>query len=99
MKIRLTHIVSLLAALPVLMTASCSTTRTLSEGEYRLAKNNIEVTNSKKFNTNSLHQYIKQSSNSYLLEPIPLHIQLGRSGRQRHLGEILQKNRGRTGDL
>lgn len=67
MKSLLTHIVSLLAVLQVLMTASCSTTRTLSEGEYRLAKNNIEVTNSKKFNTNSLHQYIKQSSNSYLL--------------------------------
>lgn len=51
----------------VLSSAACSTTRTLSEGEYRLAKNIVEVTNSNKFNANSLHQYIKQSPNSYFL--------------------------------
>lgn len=51
----------------LLCSASCSTTRVLSEGEYRLSKNLVEVTNSDKFNTNSLHQYIKQSPNSYFI--------------------------------
>ncbi|MDO5443412.1 MAG: POTRA domain-containing protein, partial [Bacteroidia bacterium] len=59
---------NLLILLPAVMLAvSCSTTRTLSEGEYRLAKNSITVTNSDSFNTNSLSQYIKQEPNRYFL--------------------------------
>ena len=46
---------------------SCSTTRVLQEGEYRLAKNKIEVMNDKKFNTNDIEPYIKQSPNSYFM--------------------------------
>ena len=46
------------------MTAiSCSTTRVLQEGQYRLADNNIKVTNDKKFNTGTLTPYIKQKPN------------------------------------
>jgi outer membrane protein assembly factor BamA len=45
---------------------SCSTTRVIPEGEYRLAKNGIEITNSKKFDPSSLNQYIKQQPNSTL---------------------------------
>lgn len=53
--------------LAVLMLAvSCSTTRVIPEGEYRLAKNAIEITNSKKFDPSSLNQYIKQQPNSTL---------------------------------
>ena len=39
---------------------SCSTTRALQDGEFRLAKNKIEITNSKEFNPNVLTPYIKQ---------------------------------------
>ena len=42
---------------------SCSTTRVLQEDQYRLADNNIQVTNDKKFNTASLTPYIKQKPN------------------------------------
>ena len=60
-----------LAAVLVL-TVSCSTTRVLSEGEYMLSKNSIEVTNSKKFDPSSLNQYIKQQPNSTLFGWNPL---------------------------
>ena len=42
---------------------SCSTTRVLQEDQYRLADNNITVTNDRKFNTNSLTPYLKQKPN------------------------------------
>ncbi len=48
---------------------SCSTTRVLQDGEYRLQKNKILITNQdeKKFNANDLEPYIKQSPNSYFI--------------------------------
>ena len=46
---------------------SCSTTRVLSDGEYRLASNDIEVLNNKKFNLNQLEPYLKQKPNSNLI--------------------------------
>ena len=33
---------------------SCSTTRVLQDGEYRLQKNSLKVTNDRKFNSRSL---------------------------------------------
>ena len=39
---------------------SCSTTRVLQDGEYRLASNKIEIMNDDEFNPNSLEPYIKQ---------------------------------------
>lgn len=51
----------------VLPAVSCSTTRTLSEGEYRLTKNTITVTNSDSFNPGSLSQYVKQEPNGSFL--------------------------------
>ena len=42
---------------------SCSTTRVLQEDQYRLADNNIKVTNDRKFNTASLTPYLKQEPN------------------------------------
>ena len=54
----------ILTVIILLMTAiSCSTTRVLQEGQYRLADNNIKVTNDKKFNTGTLTPYIKQKPN------------------------------------
>ena len=50
----------------LVLAVSCSTTRVIPEGEYRLARNGIEVTNSKKFDPSSLNQYIKQQPNSTL---------------------------------
>ena len=59
------------AAVPVLAVAallsvagSCSTTRVLQDGEYRLAKTEVHVSNDKKFNTGKIDPYIKQKPNS-----------------------------------
>ena len=57
----------LLAVSAVALAVSCSTTRALSEGEYRLAKNTIHVTNSESFSTSGLYQYIKQQPNNYFV--------------------------------
>ncbi len=46
-----------------LLLASCSTTRALQEGEYRLRKNRIEVENDKEFNASQLNKYLKQNEN------------------------------------
>lgn len=54
------------AVTALILAASCSTTRVLQDGEYRLAKNKISVTNDKKFNAGSLEPYLKQKPNSYL---------------------------------
>lgn len=61
----LKYILILLAV--VMSAAACSTTRTLSEGEYRLAGNSILITNSDDFNPNQLSQYVKQKPNNYFL--------------------------------
>lgn len=49
----------------LLLAASCSTTRVLADGEYRLARNKIEVLNDKSFNTNELKPYLKQSAKGW----------------------------------
>lgn len=49
----------------LLFAASCSTTRVLADGEYRLAGNKIEVLNDKSFNTNELKPYLKQSAKGW----------------------------------
>lgn len=46
---------------------SCSTTRVLEDGEYRLAGNKITVTNDKDFNTEDLTYYLKQQPNYYFI--------------------------------
>ncbi len=43
---------------------SCSTTRVLPDGQYRLQKNTVEVTNDKKFNSRSIEPYLKQKPNA-----------------------------------
>ena len=65
MRNRLPITLAALAAV-LALAASCSTTRVLSEGEYMLASNNIEVTNSKKFDPSSLNSYIRQKPTSTL---------------------------------
>ncbi len=45
------------------MTASCSTTRTLQEDEYRLTKNKIRIDGDEEFNPNQLNKYLKQNTN------------------------------------
>lgn len=45
-----------------LLAASCSTTKMLRDGEYRLAMNKVQVTNDKHFNGKSLEPYIQQYS-------------------------------------
>ncbi len=60
------------AIFPILVIAfalvcSCSTTRVLEDGQYRLAKNSVEITNDKKFNPKEIEKYIQQKSNSYIL--------------------------------
>ncbi len=60
---------ALFLAVPVFFVAfqSCSTTKVLADGEYRLASNDIEVLNDKKFNTSQLEPYLKQKPNSNLI--------------------------------
>lgn len=43
---------------------SCSTTRVLQDGEFRLQKNTLEITNDSRFNARSIEPYIKQRPNS-----------------------------------
>ena len=47
----------------ILMSVSCSTTRVLQDGEYRLTKNKIKIENDKEFNPNRLNKYLKQNEN------------------------------------
>lgn len=47
--------------------SSCSTTRSLADGEFRLASNKVVVANDDKYRTKDLESYIKQKSNSYLI--------------------------------
>lgn len=44
----------------IIASLSCSTTRALQDGEFRLAKNKIEITDNKEFNPNILSPYLKQ---------------------------------------
>ena len=61
----LRHILICLAA--ILALVSCSTTRVLQDGEYRLAKNKIKADNPKEFNVTQLTPYLKQQPNSYFI--------------------------------
>lgn len=59
-------------AIPVIFTflmtivmSSCSTTRALQDGEFRLRKNKVEVTNDPDFNTSVLTPYLKQKGQGW----------------------------------
>ena len=54
-------VIPILIAVILFMTVSCSTTRVLQDGEYRLTKNRIEISNDKDFNPNQLNKYLKQN--------------------------------------
>ena len=56
-----------LTGLVLLAALSCSTTRVLQEGEYRLARNRVEVTNDSRFNLSEIEPYLKQKPNSYFI--------------------------------
>lgn len=56
-----------LFAIILLAALSCSTTRVLEDGQYRLAKNKIKIENSKSFNPSVLDPYLKQKPNSYFI--------------------------------
>lgn len=58
---KINHLIS--ALLSVCIITSCSTTRVLQDGEYRLQNNKIEITNDKSFNPNQLNKYLKQNDN------------------------------------
>ena len=51
----------------LLAALSCSTTRVLEDGQYRLARNKIKIENSKTFNPSVLDPYLKQKPNSYFI--------------------------------
>ena len=50
----------LMLLLAVLLLASCSTTRVLKDGQYRLKRNSITVSNDAHFNAGQLDAYLKQ---------------------------------------
>ena len=51
----------IISTIAVLMMVSCSTTRVLQDGEYRLTKNKIEIANDDSFNPSRLNKYLKQN--------------------------------------
>lgn len=59
----------LMAALSAIaaLSFSCSTTRVLEDGQYRLAANKVEVKGDSKFNPKEIESYIKQKPNSYII--------------------------------
>lgn len=59
--------IALAAAVLLCTGQSCSTTRVLQDGEYRLTGTDVNVTNDRKFNTGKVEQYIKQKPNSNLI--------------------------------
>ncbi len=54
---------SILFGILALTLASCSTTKVLQDGEYRLTKNRIRIENDREFNPNQLNKYLKQNEN------------------------------------
>ena len=58
-------------SLCLLAMAGCSTTRSLSEGEYLLRKNTI-VADDPSFKVSELGSYVAQKPNSYILGVNPL---------------------------
>jgi len=62
-------LLSLMAAVATaaVLCSSCSTTRVLEDGQYRLASNKVKVCNDSKFNTKRIESYIKQKPNSYIV--------------------------------
>ncbi len=55
------RILTIFIALMGLVLSSCSTTRVLQDGEYRLTGNKIRIENDKEFNPNQLNKYLKQN--------------------------------------
>ena len=51
----------------LLAAASCSTTRSLSEGESRLVENKVVILNDKNYVASELTPYIKQKPNGYFI--------------------------------
>ncbi len=60
------HLAAIISAV-LSLGLSCSTTRVLEDGQYRLATNKVEVTNDRRFNTKEIESYIKQKPNSYIV--------------------------------
>ena len=56
----------LISAALAVFAVSCSTTRILEDGQYRLVKNEIKISNDKGFNPKKLEPYIKQKPNKGL---------------------------------
>ena len=57
----------LLACIALIAAFSCSTTRVLQDGDYRLARNKITITNDSEFNSNTLEPYLKQKPNPAII--------------------------------
>ncbi len=53
----------ILLAVVALVFASCSTTRVLQDGDYRLRKNRIRIENDREYNPSQLNKYLKQNEN------------------------------------
>ena len=57
----------LLTCVALVVAFSCSTTRVLQDGDYRLARNKVNITNNKEFSPNTLEPYLKQKPNPAIL--------------------------------
>ena len=57
----------LISCMALIAAFSCSTTRVLQDGDYRLARNKINITNDKEFSPNTLEPYLKQKPNPAII--------------------------------
>lgn len=58
---------ALATAVGIAAICSCSTTKVLQPGQYRLAKNDVRITNDPNFSTNEISQYVKQQPNKTVI--------------------------------
>lgn len=54
-------------ALACILQISCSTTRVMEEGQYRLASNKVEIKGDDKLRVSEIESYVKQKPNSYII--------------------------------
>jgi len=71
---------SLIGLLTLLLVAGCSTTKTLAEGEARLASNKVFVTNDMNYNASGLTPYIKQKAGQNRIALAIYNLQNGKGG-------------------
>ena len=64
----------------ILILASCSTTRVLQEGQYRLKENRISIVNDPDFKVSQLSQYVRQQADPWSPGLLVYNLSSGKGG-------------------